>query len=61
MEGYIDELVEKSGELAISHPEIEWHFVGKVPVVKVRELVSCPNLTMVESVDSRKLAAFMCR
>jgi len=33
-----------------------WHFIGHIQTNKVKKLVSVPNLALVESVDSIKLA-----
>ena len=37
-------------------PEICWHFIGHLQRNKVNKLLSVPNLHMVETVDSVKLA-----
>ncbi len=37
-------------------PEIRWHFIGHLQRNKAKKLAACPNLYMVETVDSEKLA-----
>lgn len=37
-------------------PGIKWHFIGHLQRNKVNKLVTVPNLYMVETVDSAKLA-----
>lgn len=37
-------------------PDTVWHFIGHIQTNKVKKLVSVPNLALVESVDSIKLA-----
>jgi len=37
-------------------PDIHWHFIGHLQRNKVNKLLSTPNLYMVETVDSAKLA-----
>ena len=36
--------------------DIKWHFIGHIQRNKVNKLVSVPNLFLVETVDSEKLA-----
>jgi len=57
-ENYIQELVEKSGdkELLEKCPEIKWHFIGNCQTNKAKALMSCPNLSLIETVTSTKLA-----
>ncbi|OQR83979.1 proline synthetase co-transcribed bacterial protein [Achlya hypogyna] len=53
-ENYIQELVEKA---PLCPTDIQWHFIGHLQSNKVKALVTgVPNLYMVESVDSVKLA-----
>jgi PLP dependent protein len=53
-ENYVGELVEKGNQLP---SDIRWHFIGHLQSNKVSKLLtSCPNLYMIESVDSIKLA-----
>jgi len=57
-ENYVAELVEKSQdqEMLSECPEIRWHFIGNCQTNKVKALLSCPNLTVIETVTSSKLA-----
>lgn len=52
-ENYVNELVDKA---QLCPPDIKWHFIGHLQSNKAAKLVSIPNLYMVESVDSLKLA-----
>jgi len=58
-ENYIQELCGKSSDPEILEkcPDIKWHFIGACQSNKAKELVSCPNLSMVETVTSEKLAS----
>jgi len=60
-ENYVQELDEKSHNENIlsSCPEIRWHFIGSCQTNKVNKLMGCPNLCMVETVASAKLATKM--
>ena len=37
--------------------DINWHFIGHIQTNKVKKLVTVPNLRVVETVDSAKLAS----
>ncbi|KAL6752115.1 hypothetical protein V8C86DRAFT_3141493 [Haematococcus lacustris] len=53
-ENYVQELVDKAAALP---PDIRWHFIGHLQSNKVKAVVEgVPNLAMVETVDSVKLA-----
>jgi len=52
-ENYVQELVEKAGVLP---NDIQWHFIGHLQSNKTKLILSIPNLAMVETVDSLKLA-----
>lgn len=53
-ENYAKELIEKSPQLP---QDIEWHFIGHLQSNKCKALLKAvPNLAMIESVDSLKLA-----
>mmetsp|Transcript_53483 Transcript_53483/g.68636 ORF Transcript_53483/g.68636 Transcript_53483/m.68636 type:complete len:261 (-) Transcript_53483:163-945(-) len=53
-ENYIQELCDKSPQLP---SDIQWHFIGHLQTNKVKKLLtSVPNLSVVETVDSLKLA-----
>jgi len=57
-ENYVQELVEKAKKFKEKggFDEIKWHFIGHLQRNKVNNLCSAPNLEMVETVDSVKLA-----
>jgi pyridoxal phosphate enzyme (YggS family) len=52
-ENYVQELCSKHGELP---REIQWHFIGHLQSNKCKSIVEIPNLYVVETVDSEKLA-----
>ncbi|XP_069140004.1 pyridoxal phosphate homeostasis protein-like [Argopecten irradians] len=56
-ENYVHEIVEKSQNTDILKlTDLKWHFIGHLQRNKVGKLVSIPNLDMIETVDSIKLA-----
>ncbi|XP_048186217.1 pyridoxal phosphate homeostasis protein [Perognathus longimembris pacificus] len=57
-ENYVQELLEKASNPNIlsSCPEIKWHFIGHLQKQNVNKLMAVPNLFMLETVDSVKLA-----
>ncbi|XP_023486307.2 pyridoxal phosphate homeostasis protein isoform X2 [Equus caballus] len=57
-ENYVQELLEKASNPKIlsSCPEIKWHFIGHLQKQNVNKLMAVPNLSMLETVDSVKLA-----
>ncbi|XP_062575119.1 pyridoxal phosphate homeostasis protein-like [Saccostrea cucullata] len=57
-ENYVNELSEKSiaPEIQSECKDIKWHFIGHLQSKKAGALVSCPNLFMVETVHSDKIA-----
>lgn len=57
-ENYVQELVEKSHdkEILSNCSDIKWHFIGNLQRNKVNKIVTVPNLYLVETVDSEKLA-----
>ncbi|XP_075030811.1 pyridoxal phosphate homeostasis protein isoform X3 [Calonectris borealis] len=57
-ENYVQELLEKASDSRIlsSCPEIKWHFIGHLQKHNVNKLIAVPNLFMLETVDSVKLA-----
>ncbi|XP_069773567.1 pyridoxal phosphate homeostasis protein [Narcine bancroftii] len=57
-ENYVQELVEKASDSQILSlcPEIKWHFIGHLQKNNVNKLMGAPNLFMVETIDSIKLA-----
>lgn len=56
-ENYVHELIEKANDPILQLPDIRWHFIGHLQSNKVSKLVSIPNLWMVETVHSTKLAS----
>ncbi|NXD31353.1 PLPHP protein, partial [Spelaeornis formosus] len=57
-ENYVQELLEKASDSRIlsSCPDIKWHFIGHLQKGNVNKLIAVPNLFMLETVDSVKLA-----
>lgn len=57
-ENYIQELRQKAldPEVREKCKDIQWHFIGHLQRNKVNKLVGVPNLYMVETVDSEKIA-----
>ncbi|XP_055518312.1 pyridoxal phosphate homeostasis protein [Leucoraja erinacea] len=57
-ENYVQELVEKASDSQILSlcPEIKWHFIGHLQKNNVNKLMAIPNLFMIETIDSIKLA-----
>ncbi|XP_073425133.1 pyridoxal phosphate homeostasis protein isoform X2 [Dendrobates tinctorius] len=57
-ENYVQELVEKSSDAKIlsSCPEIKWHFIGHLQKHSINKLIAVPNLHILETIDSVKLA-----
>ncbi|KAJ8944220.1 hypothetical protein NQ318_014582 [Aromia moschata] len=57
-ENYVQELEEKanSPEIMEKCKDIRWHFIGHLQTNKVNKLLAIPNLYIVETVDSKKLA-----
>ncbi|CAH6787182.1 pyridoxal phosphate homeostasis protein [Phodopus roborovskii] len=57
-ENYVQELLEKASNPTVlsSCPEIKWHFIGHLQKQNVNKLMAVPNLFMLETVDSIKLA-----
>ncbi|EDO48718.1 predicted protein [Nematostella vectensis] len=57
-ENYVQELVGKSNDPRLRNlVGLRWHFIGHLQRNKCNNLVGVPNLYMVETVDSEKLAA----
>ncbi|KAG0489396.1 hypothetical protein HPP92_008207 [Vanilla planifolia] len=53
-ENYVQEFIQKAPQLP---DDINWHFIGHIQSNKVKPLLAAvPNLDMVESVDSEKIA-----
>ncbi|XP_022211097.1 pyridoxal phosphate homeostasis protein isoform X2 [Drosophila obscura] len=57
-ENYVQELVEKSQhpDIVAKCPAIKWHFIGHLQNNKINKILSLPNLHMIQTVDSEKLA-----
>ncbi|XP_064630571.1 pyridoxal phosphate homeostasis protein-like [Lineus longissimus] len=57
-ENYVQELEEKSKDPEILEKckDIRWHFIGHLQRNKVNKVLETPNLYMIETVDSPKLA-----
>ncbi|KAH8382276.1 hypothetical protein KR009_002670 [Drosophila setifemur] len=57
-ENYVQELEEKSRhpDILSQCPDIRWHFIGHMQSNKINKVLSVPNLHMIQSVDSEKLA-----
>lgn len=57
-ENYVQELLEKASNPKIlsSCPDIKWHFIGHLQKQNVNKLIAVPNLSMLETIDSVKLA-----
>lgn len=57
-ENYVNELLEKS---RILPSDIRWHFIGHLQSNKAKALTSISNLSVVETVDSSKIASALNR
>ncbi|XP_024941710.1 pyridoxal phosphate homeostasis protein isoform X2 [Cephus cinctus] len=57
-ENYVNELVEKANhpDILAKCKDIHWHFIGHLQKNKINKVLGIPNLYMIESVDSEKLA-----
>ncbi|EDW59277.1 pyridoxal phosphate homeostasis protein [Drosophila virilis] len=57
-ENYVQELVEKSQhpDILAQCPDIKWHLIGHLQSNKINHVLKLPNLHMVQTVDSEKLA-----
>ncbi|XP_055385159.1 pyridoxal phosphate homeostasis protein [Condylostylus longicornis] len=57
-ENYVQELEEKGFNEHILQkcPDIKWHFIGHLQTNKINKVLKVPNLYMIETVDSEKLA-----
>lgn len=56
-ENYVNELVDKANHPDIKIKDIKWHFIGHLQRNKVNKVLAVPNLYMVETVDTEKLAS----
>lgn len=57
-ENYVQELIEKGAnpEIQTQCPDIRWHFIGHLQKNKINKVLNTPNLYMIETVDSQKIA-----
>lgn len=56
-ENYVQELIDKAPMMP---PDVRWHFIGTLQSKKAKKLVNeVPNLSVVETVDSLKLAKLL--
>ena len=55
-ENYVDEFVDKAGKMKEEYSDIVWHFIGHIQTNKARALARCLNLSIIETIDSKKLA-----
>lgn len=60
-ENYIQELYDKATDPTIiaACPDIQWHLIGHLQTNKVKRLLDVPNLYLVQTVDSIKLAQML--
>uniref|UniRef100_A0A1B0B1I8 Pyridoxal phosphate homeostasis protein n=1 Tax=Glossina palpalis gambiensis TaxID=67801 RepID=A0A1B0B1I8_9MUSC len=57
-ENYVQELVDKSQhpEILQKCPDIKWHFIGHLQNNKVNKILKLPNIHLIQTVDTEKLA-----
>eukprot|EP00271_Cylindrocystis_brebissonii_P000152 TRINITY_DN10196_c0_g2_i1.p1 TRINITY_DN10196_c0_g2~~TRINITY_DN10196_c0_g2_i1.p1 ORF type:complete len:261 (+),score=52.35 TRINITY_DN10196_c0_g2_i1:922-1704(+) len=56
-ENYVQEVIDKAPQMP---EDVRWHFIGHLQSNKAKALVSdVPNLYMVETVDSQKIATYL--
>ncbi|RZC41863.1 proline synthase co-transcribed bacterial -like protein [Asbolus verrucosus] len=57
-ENYVKELEEKANDPIILEKcnEIRWHFIGHLQTNKINKILSLPNIYLIETVDTEKLA-----
>lgn len=57
-ENYVQELEEKASNPIILEKckDIQWHFIGHLQTNKINNILSAPNIHVIETVDSKKLA-----
>ncbi|KAK9301186.1 hypothetical protein QLX08_006286 [Tetragonisca angustula] len=58
-ENYVNELVEKGNHSSILEmcTDIRWHFIGHLQRNKINKLLTTPNLYIIETVDTEKIAS----
>lgn len=57
-ENYVNELIDKANNAEILEKckDIRWHFIGHLQRNKVNKILKIPNLYLIETIDSEKLA-----
>ncbi|XP_005092694.2 pyridoxal phosphate homeostasis protein [Aplysia californica] len=57
-ENYVVELIDKANDIELQDrcDDIKWHFIGHLQRNKVSKLLDIPNLFVVETIDSERLA-----
>lgn len=57
-ENYVQELEEKANNAEILEKckDIKWHYIGHLQTNKVNKVLPLPNLYLIETVDTKKLA-----
>ncbi|XP_060529161.1 pyridoxal phosphate homeostasis protein [Cylas formicarius] len=62
-ENYVQELEDKANDKEILEKctEIKWHFIGHLQSNKAKQVLSVPNIYVIETVDSAKLASLLDR
>ncbi|XKL62191.1 hypothetical protein PGB90_002024 [Kerria lacca] len=60
-ENYPQELISKATNKQILEncPEIKWHFIGHLQSNKAAKIVTLPNLYIIETIDSKKIASIL--
>ncbi|KAA0191585.1 hypothetical protein HAZT_HAZT006869, partial [Hyalella azteca] len=60
-ENYVQELVAKAAdpEILTRCPDIRWHMIGPMQSNKAKKVLSIPNLFLIETVHSAKLASLL--
>ncbi|XP_034936918.1 pyridoxal phosphate homeostasis protein [Chelonus insularis] len=56
-ENYVNELIEKASHPELITKDIHWHFIGHLQRNKVNKVLAVPNLYMIETIDTDKLAS----
>jgi PLP dependent protein len=57
-ENYVQEIVDKASDPKILEncKDIKWHFIGHLQRNKVNKIIKLPGLSMIQTIDSEKLA-----
>lgn len=58
-ENYVNELIEKGNHSSVLETctDICWHFIGHLQRNKINKLLTTPNLYIIETVDTEKIAS----